>query len=144
MISLSQKQCVTLWAILTQKEPEIASKLVRLHIPQHTATETDLKKIPELFTKFCIAQNLEPENYKGALFKSHKIDQRRLFIGTLVQLYGNVWGLATAISLAVNQHRPATTKMIGEVMMCYDTNDSFSEAVDAIVVKMKGGEDACA
>lgn len=147
-VERSNKFYAILGKLLIQKEPETASKLISLHISESKPQETDLNKIPDLFIKFCTAQNLEPEDYKGALFKSSKIDQRRLFIGTMVKMYGNPWGLGVSISRSLNQHKQATSKMIGEVMSCYEhcykDSESFSEAVDAIVEKMKGGEYACA
>lgn len=139
MVALSKKECVSLWAIVIKKEPDTATRLLSLYVPKKTPLEVDLGKIPEYFTTFCLLQNIRPDKYRGPLYKSSKINQRRLFVGAIISIYGEPWGIATALSKVIDQHQPNTTKMIKEVQMAYKTNDDFMEAVDRIVEKLKGG-----
>jgi hypothetical protein len=138
-IALSTKTYTRLGKLLLQKEPETAAKLIALHLPQKTH-ESDISKIPDLFQTFCKIQNIDPDKYRGPLYKGEKSDQRRLFIAAIVQMYGEAWGLGMALSRTLVQDSSATRRIIMEVDFRYKKISEFQTQVNTIIEKIRGNK----
>lgn len=127
--------CQQLGRILLSKEPAIAQALISEYLPARSKPiETDLTKIPDYFTSFCELQQINPEDYTGALYKSSKIDKRRLFVAVIILMYHRRTKLvAKCISETVGQDPAMTTRMIQEVEFRYSKVDEFKSQVDEVV-----------
>jgi hypothetical protein len=138
---LTLRQRANLWAILTQREPEIASKIISLYIPTASPLETDLEKITGFLGLFCKLQNIHPLDCQGALYKSSKIEQRRIFIGVIAQMYGaETRLLPTYLSKALFYDQSHVIKTMKESKFRYGLYDDFKQAVDDLIQKMREAE----
>ncbi len=91
---------------------------------------------------------IEKEAYSGALYKSSKVDVRRLFVAAMVHLYQPQIYHQPEISLGKNgfvmtlagvlkQHEANVSAMIREVISWEREYDDFKEKVTNVVAKLK-------
>lgn len=120
--------------LLLTKKPEIARALISEYMPAPAQPiETDLNKIPAYFQTFCDLQQINPKDYTGALYKSSKIDKRRLFVAVIILMYHPRTRLvAKYISETIGQDKGHTSKMIDQVNFRYKKMDEFRLQVDDI------------
>lgn len=149
--SFTRKHYAFLGKLLLQKEPETAHKLITTYISAEQPTETDFTKIDSFFVKFCNLQNIEPEDHKGPLYKSDKVDTRRKFISAMVHLYypqaftqpidsiDVVTGLVRNISIVLKQNQGNVSKMIRQAIIWEKQYEDFSLSVTNIIEKLTNG-----
>jgi hypothetical protein len=85
--ALSQKHLALLGKLLLKTEPETAHRLLSTYLPQEQPAFSDLSRIPDLFLLFCQVNNLNVEEYKGALCKTSKMNWRKEFIAVILHFY---------------------------------------------------------
>ena len=84
---LGKKQYLLLGKLLVQKRPELASEYLSSHASDLHPQETDFKKIDQQFVDFCMIKQINPGDYRGALYNRNKVDTRRVFISTIIRFY---------------------------------------------------------
>lgn len=120
--------------LLLKKKPEIAQELISEYLPARVPLDADLDKIPDYFQTFCRLQQLDPKEYTGPLYKSSKIDKRRLFVAAIILMYHPRTRLvAKYISETIGQDPSNTVKLIQEVEFRYKELEDFKTQVDEIV-----------
>lgn len=119
--------------LLLTKKPEIARALISEYMPVPAQPiETDLNKIPAYFQTFCDLQQINPKEYTGALYKSSKIDKRRLFVAVIILMYHPRTRLvAKYISETIGQDPSNTVRLIKEAGFRYNKLEEFRGQVDA-------------
>lgn len=124
--------------LLIQKEPEVAQRLISTYLPTSEPIETDFSKITELFTRFCFIRGLEREDNVGPLYKSAKIDQRRIFVAAIIQLYHpRTRLLAKYLWEVLNQEKSRVSRLISEAEVRYRAYQEFREETNDIIIKLK-------
>jgi hypothetical protein len=127
--------------LLVRNEPEVAYRLMAA-IAAPEPLDTDLTKLKDYFLTFCLIQGINSKEYTGALYKSSKIDQRRLFVACMIQIYTpGARSLNRKLSQIFKADETNTRKMRDQVDMWYRTSDQFREKVDETVNKLMGRED---
>jgi hypothetical protein len=86
MPQISEKQYKILGRLYVKKHPEEAEEILSAYtnIP---ATEHEYNRIEKHFTRFCLVNGLKEEQYTGPLYKSDKVEIRRVFVAVMVHLY---------------------------------------------------------
>jgi hypothetical protein len=149
--NFSKKHYAILGRLVLQKDPETAHKLMSLYLPEQQPTETDLSKINSFFTIFCELQDINPEDLRGPVYKSWKVDTRRKFVAAMVHLYypqaflvpmdsiDAVTGLVKNISIVLKQDMGNTSKMIRQAVIWEGQYEDFERSVKEIIEKLSNG-----
>lgn len=131
--------------ILFQKEPELAQRLLSDYYPQKQPLDTDISRIQHYFSSYCAFQNIDPLEYTGRLYKSKKVEVRRLFIGAMLHIYNpQVYvqpidqlilfhGFVRRLAGVLCQNEGNVSKMIREVITWEKNYQDFSGSVEQIV-----------
>lgn len=137
MLTYPQNLYFKLGKILYQTKPEIAIEIMAEYLPARPPLETDLTKIPSYFTSFCNLLNINEKEYTGALYKSSKIDKRRLFVAVIILMYHpRTRMVGKYISETIGQDTSATRRMIEQVEFRYKHIEEFRNQVDDVVKKI--------
>jgi hypothetical protein len=133
----SRKLYALLGELLQKKEPETYAKLIQL-IPTQPKTEITEVVISEKFASFCMVQNIAPAICRDSLYDRSIVDQKRLFVGIIIKLYGvGQRRLGKHLSSALGQQKQITSKMIAEAEVRYRVGGDFRDLVDITIEKMK-------
>lgn len=144
-LCLTPKQYSILGRLCALQQPEVAKQLLSIYDEKPTAT--DHSQIGAYFQQYCKIHSINPDDYRGSLFKSHKIDQRRLFIACMVRLYlphlyvapagfRLEYGFTGAIASTFKQKGQNIAKMVREVIVHERAYPEFKAAVDEITSKL--------
>jgi len=76
-LNLNKKQFLLLGRLYASQKPELARELLSIYDKKPIAQDHSL--ISTFFLTFCLLQNINPDEYRGSLFKSKKVELRRLF-----------------------------------------------------------------
>lgn len=81
------KYYALLGRLLTKAHPEVAKNLIATYVPTEAPKESDYSRIGVYFIAYCKLQGINPADYTGPLYKSSKVELRRLFIAVILHLY---------------------------------------------------------
>jgi hypothetical protein len=144
-INLSKQQYVLLGKLLHQKKPHIADEIISTWFPKQDPTEQDLTRIGPLFYAFCALQNLIPEDHIGPVFKTSKVNIRRLFVAVMIHLYNpdvfsqpidNIIlkkGFVRQLSQVLKLKDANISLMIREVIMWEKQYEDFAASVSFVI-----------
>lgn len=146
---LAEKDYKILGRLLGKKYPDLARELLATY-KDHPPLETDHQKIPTFFKIFCFHLSVDEKELLGPLYKTSKVDVRRLFVACMTHLYyPHVYhqppeeinlskkGFVSSLSRALQQQEPNISVMIREVIAWEKDYDDFKEKVYSIVEKLK-------
>lgn len=136
--------------LLTHKRPHLAQSLIYPYL-KAVPYDTDFKKIDSYYLDlFCKEKGIEKSEITGALFKSSKVDVRRLFIASMAHIYyPHIYhqhtheinlskkGFVTYLAKALKQQESNVSVVIREVVTWEKEYDDFKEKVVDIVEKLK-------
>jgi hypothetical protein len=153
----SKKEYAILGRLLALTEPATAERLITTYLPRETAIQSDLSVIPAYFITFCDLRGIHPEDYIGPLFKTSKVDIRRLFVAVMLKMYypgmynmpivdfsliGRT-GFSKAITQLFQAKKENIFKTIREVIIWKNEYDDFAflvdQAIEQLVTKEQGG-----
>lgn len=146
-LRLTKRQYSILGRLCANQMPDKSREL--LSIFNVKPIEQDHSRIGQFFLSFCQIHNVNPDDYRGSLFKSTKSDQRRLFVACMVRMYlphlyvaprGSVrldYGFTQSLATALRLKRQNLTKMVREVVVQERAYTEFRAAVDEITNKLK-------
>jgi hypothetical protein len=77
----------TLGRLVVAKNPEVAFELLHKYCLQMQPVEIDSDRIPVLYERFCFTERLQDHQCRGPLYKSAKVEKRRLFIAAMLHLF---------------------------------------------------------
>lgn len=126
------------------KLPQMATEILRPYLTV-VPYDTDFKKIESFYlVAFCKDEGIGPEHIRGALFKSSKVDIRRLFIAAMVHIYcPHVYyqhaneinlskkGFVMWLARAVDQHESNVSILIREVV-AWEKSTKWQEGHEVI------------
>jgi hypothetical protein len=148
--NFSKKHYAILGRLVLQKEPETARKLLSIYLPQEKPVEDDFSKIPDLFLKFCTANDIDREDYFSSASKSSKVSTDRLFIAVVLHLFNPAvynqptdqiilrYGLVRSIGLVLKQKESNVSTMIRQVILWEKQYEDFAGSVKEIIEKLTG------
>lgn len=87
LTGLGKRQYNLLGKLLANHHPDMARQLLERFCPDIQPPEQDLSVMKDYFTRYCRLRDLEPNEYRGPLFKSGKVKERKIFIGVMLHLY---------------------------------------------------------
>lgn len=135
--------------MLVKKNPDLASEYLSTY-KNYEPLEEDYKKIRLFFSSFCQFNGINENEYLGPLYKTSKVDMRRLFIAAMTHLYyPQVYfqpideinlskkGFVSSLSKTLIQHEANISVMIREVIAWEKDYDDFREKVQLTVEKLK-------
>lgn len=149
LLQFSRRDHALIGKLLALKQPHIAAELLSSYQPV-TPYDDNLHNIPGYFQSFCSLNDIAEYDLAYSRYNSSMVDNKRLFICCLVQLYSPQSlrscenyrsGLGMGIAHTLNQTQQYISLLIKEVIQHYKVYDDFREKVDECVEKMKGGED---
>lgn len=145
---LGKKQLLLLSKLLIAKRPDVASELMAEFFPKTEPFAKDFDQINLFFQLFCKVQNLSPDDFSGPLYKSHKVDQRRLFISSILHLYCPdafirpedpliSYGLLTRLCDVLRLTKPGIHKLIRQVVLWETEYDDYQQKVAELTTLLK-------
>lgn len=151
-MAFGKKEYFLLGKLLTQRHPDMAKEL----LPQlpGKAQLTDYDKVPALYLLFCKIINVNPEEYRGQLHRTAKLDIRRLFISTMLHLYvpeifnhpldGPIvpWGFSKKICDVLHVGKGQMSRIIREVILAERAYEEYKTKVDDVLTKMTAGPES--
>jgi hypothetical protein len=140
-LNLSTKQLSILGRLCAIQKPEVARELLSIYDIE--PVEKDHALIAKYFQSFCSLHDIQPAEYKGALFKSQKVHVRRIFVAAMIRVYiphlykappGTVrleYGFVQGLSVELRLKNTNVAKMIREVIIMEKVYEEFRANVDA-------------
>lgn len=132
--------------IVSKRYPDLIAPILKTITDIGEPKETDHKKIFIYFVKFCHLKGINPEEYRGALYKSSKEDIRRQFVGAIAHLYfpqaykqpieeiiRGRNGLFLTLAQVLGKHESGISKMIREAVTWEKEYDEYKEKITLIV-----------
>lgn len=120
--------------LLHKKDPATYAKLIQL-IPQYEKPDQII--ISKDFLSFCQIQQINPEEYRGNIYKHSKTEQKSLFVAVIIAKYGRYTrNVPKYLSAALNQNKNLTGRMIEEAETRYRCSTTFKLEIDNIIEKM--------
>jgi hypothetical protein len=149
MRTLTNKQFYAIGKRLMARDPKLAHKLLstwesEVILPK----ETDLSKIEFFFSNFCLLQDIEPEEYRGAIVNRAKSAIRKMFVACMLQIYWpmifkpqaqfliRTRGIVRALSRELQVKEANISKMIKEVVQWHQLYDDFRGKVNELTEKI--------
>lgn len=142
--TLGKENVFLLGRLLLTHQPDLAKELLTTY-GRSAISSDDLSRIDNLFQSFCRLRNIIPEQYTGALYKTSKVEERRLFISVILHIYspqvfsqpaGSIFpnlGLVTKLSSLFKHSKGNVSGMIRKVIAWESAYDDFAGKVSAIV-----------
>jgi hypothetical protein len=130
----SRKLYALLGELLHKKEPDTYAKLIQF-IP--TGLKPNPEEIHKYFLSFCKIQDLNPEEYRGNIYKHSKTEQKSLFAAIVITKYGlHSKNISKYISVVLDQDLSWTYKMIKDADVRYRHQKHYKVLVDDIISKI--------
>jgi len=145
-LNLNKKQFLLLGRLCASQKPELARELLSIYNEKPISQDHSL--ISAFFLTFCQLQNINPDDYRGSLFKSKKVELRRLFIASMTHIYiphvhnepANCmrlhYGFLKQLSQELQQKPQNVGKMIREVITIEKVYEEFRANVKALTLKL--------
>lgn len=143
--SLGKKNLLLLGKLLISQRPEVAHELLSTYGPPQSPVEHDVSKIDQIYQSYCRIRSIEPHDYTGALYKSSKVDVRRVFIAVVLHIYNpqvfhqpldsiivNI-GLVKKLSEVFQQDNGNMSKTIRKVIAWERQYEDFALIVNQII-----------
>ena len=150
-LSLSPKEYSILGRLCASQKPDVARELLSIY--DNKPLDKDHPNIQVYFIEFCRLQDIDPEEYKGALFKASKVEQRRLFIACMVHIYlphlyvsattaAGIrldYGFISSLAESLNQKKSNISKMVREIVVTEKVYDEFRDRATWLVEQLTNG-----
>lgn len=145
-LSLTPKELTILGRLCATQKPDVAKELLSIYDTK--PVEQDHAKIPSHFNRFCQLQDMNPDEYRGNLFKSKKSDLRRLFVACMVRMYlphlyaaprkgvRLAYGFTQALAKTFHLKGTNVAVMIREIVVHEKAYSEFRASVDEITSKL--------
>lgn len=141
---LGKRRAMLLGRLLLRHRPEVARELM----PHLDTPEADPARIPDYFEAFCALHSLDPDDYRGALYKSFKVERRKLFIACMLRLYNPACfaqpsdaimvsrSFVARLSATLSQDKGNISRLIRQVIVMERAYEDFRGQVNDTLSKL--------
>jgi hypothetical protein len=144
-VTIGNRKFALLGRLLVKRNPDVAAALLSdFQSAYILPTETDISKVPDLFSSFCAVHQLSETDVIASKHDRQVIHSKRVFIGAIISLYHPTalgdpemmqltkTGIVYLLADMLGRRHSNISRMIYEVILNMKVYDSFrQEVVDA-------------